>query len=107
MTGTNRRVSCAIAGAIAAFLLIEPSGIAAPTCIDQDGDTIKCGAPGAMPLGWRLSPEEELARDMEQTVSPNLGELLELICLLGVFFSLMAMLPDCDGWRDDDGKGRG
>jgi hypothetical protein len=36
-----------------------------------------------------------------------MNELLELLCVIGVFFGLMALLPEFDGWGDGDGDGKG
>ena len=97
-----------LAAAVAATLLSAPAALAAPTCQDINGDTIKCGTPGAMPVGWTLSAQQRLALQMPRPTGPSVNQLLELICVIGVFFSLMALLPEFDGWGagDWDGKGR-
>src|SRR5262245_6991921 len=75
-----------------------PASFAAPTCQDQFGATIRCGTPGAMPVGWTLPADQRVA----QAAEPNLDQLLKLICVLGVFFALMALLPDFEGWREEE-----
>ena len=89
-----------LAAAVSATLLSAPA-LAAPTCQDKDGDTIKCGTPGAMPVGWTLSPQQRLERQRSRPTGPSMNELLELICVIGVFFGLMALLPEFDGWGDE------
>ena len=87
-----------LALAAASLLLTEPVALAAPTCQNCNGVTVRCATPGAMPVGWTLPPEERVPLPASQ----NLMELLELVCVLGVFFSLMALLPDFERWRDDE-----
>ncbi len=92
-----------LAAATTAALLATPAAIAAPTCQNGNGQTVRCGTPGAMPLGWTLSPEERLARQIAGPKEPTTNELLEVICVLGVFFAWMALLPDFDGRWDKQG----
>ena len=103
-----------LAFTLAATLLIAPGALAAPTCQDENGVTSKCGTPGAMPLGWTLSPEQLLERHASRPKYPSTNELLELICVMGVFFGLMALMPEFDGsrardWDEQEGdrEGRG
>jgi hypothetical protein len=59
-----------------------------------------------MPVGWTLSREQRLEIErLRPAVSNN--EVLELICIMGVFFALMALLPDFDGWREGDWHRKG
>jgi hypothetical protein len=81
-----------------AVLLSSPASFAAPTCQDRNGGTIRCGTPGAMPVGWTLPADQRLA----QAAEPNIEQLLKLACVLGVFFALMALLPDFEGWREEE-----
>ena len=96
-----------LAAAVAAMLLGAPAALAAPTCQDGNGDTIKCGTPGAMPVGWTLSPQQLLDRQISRPKNPSIKELLELICVIGVFFSLLALLPEFDGWGAGDWDKKG
>lgn len=84
-----------IAAAVA--LLSAPAAFAAPTCQDQDGATIRCGTPGAMPVGWTLPDDQRPAPD-----GPPLEELLALACVIGGLFALIALMPEFDGRRDQD-----
>ena len=88
------------------LLLTAPAALAAPTCQDRDGLTIRCGAQGAMPVGWSLPFEE---RKFESH-GPTAGQLLHLIATLGLLFALIALLPDFDGtssrdWDQQEGDG--
>jgi len=76
--------------------------LAAPTCEDRNGLAIKCGTGGAMPVGWILPPEEWFDRQKFRPSAPSMNDILELICVLGVFFALMALLPEFDGRRAGD-----
>ncbi|MDR3508006.1 MAG: hypothetical protein P4L64_08935 [Caulobacteraceae bacterium] len=88
--------------AAASLLAAAPAALCAPTCQDKDGMTIKCGAPGAMPVGWSL-PREPGPEPIEPQV------LFGLICFIGGLCALIALMPDFDGWdREEDGpEGKG
>jgi hypothetical protein len=74
---------------------------AAPTCFDQTGGVIKCGAPGAMPVGWSPPPEVRAAH-IAQDPGPPLGEILEIFCAVGAIFAIIALLPPFDGTQEGD-----
>jgi hypothetical protein len=88
--------------AVAAALLTTPAALAAPTCQDKDGETIRCGTQGAMPVGWTLSPQQRLERQIPKPKYPSTIELLELIGVMGVFFTLLALMPEFDGQHTSD-----
>ena len=59
-----------------------------------------------MPVGWSLPFEERKV----STSAPSVGQMLALICTLGLLFALIALLPEFDGttsrdWdrQEDDG----
>jgi hypothetical protein len=79
----------------AALLLSAPVAHGAPTCQSRDGDTMKCGAPGAMPVGWVLSPRAP-SKPMD------MGELVSLVCILCGLFGLISAMPDFDGTAPGD-----
>lgn len=92
-----------IAGFIAAVVLPpEQAAVAAPTCEDRNGLTIRCGTSGAMPVGWTLPAEERFDKQRFRLPQPSINEFLELICALGIFFGLMALLPEFEGRRSGD-----
>ena len=84
------------------LLLTAPTALASPTCKDADGDTIRCGTPGAMPVGWALSPQQRLDRRLSRPPQPIMGDLFGLICVLGCFFALIALMPEFDGRAGSD-----
>ena len=87
----------------AALLIASPLAFAAPTCQDRNGDTIRCGTAGAMPVGWTLSPQERLERQKSRPpIYPSTNELLEMVCVIGVLFALIALMPEFDGSRSRD-----
>ena len=97
-----------LAFAVAATLLTSSAALAAPTCQDKNGDTIRCGTQGAMPVGWTLSPQQRLERQISKPKYPSTNELLELIGVMGVFFALLALMPEFDGqnardWGEQEG----
>ena len=79
---------------------------AAPTCQTANGETIRCGIAGAMPVGWRLPAEQYRDRS-----SSELFKWLQAICAVGVLFAIMAAMPDFESTRpgewdeeEDDGQ---
>lgn len=82
--------------------LVAAPGVAAPTCETQRGETVRCGAAGAMPVGWTPSAQEREQLRLQPTQEPGMMRLLQTLCALGVFFSLLALMPDFDGSRAED-----
>ena len=97
-------------GLVAATLLslaLPASAIAGPSCIDRQGEMIRCGTPRAMPVGWSLPPAEARARLAARGDGLDVRQLVGLLCVLGGLFTLFALLPDFDGaWdqQEDDAK---
>ncbi len=87
--------------AFALVLLFSTPALAAPICFTRAGDTVHCEAKGAMPVGWRLPPDEALRREMEQPHVPA-SAILKTVAGLVLFLSLIALLPEFDGRRDQD-----
>jgi hypothetical protein len=86
---------------ILALLLAAPAAQAAPTCQDRDGDTIRCGTRGAMPVGWTPSPQQLWDRQLSRTPGPSRSKILSAFCVLGLILALIALLPEADGWREE------
>jgi hypothetical protein len=86
---------------ILALLIAAPAAQAAPTCQDRNGDTIKCGAPGAMPVGWTPSPQQLWDRQLSRPPGPRRGDLLSAFCMVGLILALIALLPEFHGWREE------
>src|SRR5665213_121774 len=82
-----------------ATLLAPPSAMAAPTCQDRNGDTIRCETAGAMPVGWTL-PAEQRSRVLAARPAGPPPNLFGLGLFLMGFFALLALLPDFDGHWD-------
>ncbi len=96
--------------ALSLLLTGAPAARAAPTCLDRQGDTVRCGTPGAMPVGWRPPPVEMAGRAAMQGGGPGLGRLVGLAAFLAGLFALILLLPDFqgrwDGQGSDDEAGR-
>ncbi len=91
------------------MLLAGAGAQAAPTCLDRGGNTTRCDIPGAMPVGWKPSPQILLERELSAAPNPGAGELLKIALGLAAIFALIALLPDFDGdWeqrgKDDDNR---
>ena len=85
-----------------AFALLVPApALAAPICLTRAGDPVHCEARSAMPLGWRLPPDEAARREIEQP-RPSARTILGAVAGLALFFALIALLPEFDGARDQD-----
>lgn len=74
--------------------------VAAPSCLDRQGDTVRCGTPGAMPVGWRLSPDAARARLAARDDAAPPGRLFGLAAVVGGLLTLLALLPDFQGRWD-------
>ncbi|MEI9991526.1 MAG: hypothetical protein WDM86_15965 [Rhizomicrobium sp.] len=84
----------------AALLAFAPMARAAPTCQDRIGDTIRCGTPGAMPVGWTPSPQVLLAK--RNSRPDGTGEALKAAVVIALFLALIALLPEFDGTKATD-----
>jgi hypothetical protein len=82
---------------VAGALMLATGAMAAPTCQAADGHTLRCGTPGAMPVGWSV-PDDFRAEDPDIEVS----ELLGLALVIGGLFALIARMPDFEGPRGAD-----
>ena len=85
-----------------ALLVIAPAALAAPTCQDKIGGTIKCGVSGAMPVGWTAPPEQLWDRRFSAPPGPDADLVLTAFCILGLIFALIALLPEFDGSSSSD-----
>lgn len=88
--------------AVAAVLLTAAAADAAPTCRNRDGETARCGAPGAMPVGWSAPPDRPAATPAPEPPEPGGGAIAGLIAVVGGLFALIALMPDFDGTRAGD-----
>jgi hypothetical protein len=83
---------------------------AGPTCVDRHGDTVRCGTPRAMPVGWDLPRAERMAHDDMAASELDGRGVFGLICFVGGLFALFALLPDFEeAWdgQEDDEEGAG
>ncbi|HEY1707780.1 MAG TPA: hypothetical protein VGG10_05910 [Rhizomicrobium sp.] len=85
-----------------ALILAATPALAAPTCQDQSGGTIRCGTPGAMPVGWTVleHPPSATPATAPDTDDPNAA--LKAICIVGMLLALIALMPEFDGRKDED-----
>lgn len=77
-------------------LLASPMAQAAPTCQNRNGDTVRCEAADAMPVGWTLPPEL-WKQQAPQPGSASTGEVLNVLFGIALLFTLIALLPEFDG----------
>jgi hypothetical protein len=87
-------------------LLLAASAKAAPTCRDKNLQTVRCGTPGAMPVGWEPSPQQLWERQLSQPAGPSTAEVLKVLGGIGLLFALIALLPEFDGSRAGGGWDR-
>lgn len=91
MNNPDHRLAIVIG--LAALLSGLPAA-AAPTCQTANGETIRCGITGAMPVGWKLPAEQQRDQD-----APQIFKWLQAVCAVGVLFSVMAAMPDFESTR--------
>ena len=75
---------------------------AAPTCRNENLDPAACGAPGAMPAGWTPSARQVMDHQQSPLPSPSPDDVLDLICVIGGLFALIALMPPFDGRNSSD-----
>jgi hypothetical protein len=89
--------------AMLALLVSTPAALAAPTCQNKDGTTIRCGAAEAMPVGWSLPPAEFNSRQAAlRSDEANPMALPNALFFIVLLLALFAFLPDFDGRNDAD-----
>lgn len=99
---------CLVAASLlSAPLLAASAAQAAPTCLDRQGATVRCGTPGAMPVGWARPAGEQATAPSDTPSAPG---MIGLTLFLGGLFALIALLPDFGGrWdgqeTDDEERG--
>jgi hypothetical protein len=89
--------------ACVALMLAPVSAVAAPTCQDRGGGTIRCGTPGAMPVGWTVLDHPSAATPPADTDLDDPAVVLKAICIVGMLLALIALMPEFDGRKDEDG----
>jgi len=87
---------------VSLWLIAAPAAPAAPTCLERNGTTIRCGTPGAMPFGWTVPAEEQHRRDLANPPSAQIAPLLKAVCIVALFLCAVALLPEFDGSRNED-----
>ena len=78
------------------------AAFAAPTCEDRLGQTVRCDAKSAMPVGWK-APEFD-------RIVPEAGNRRDMVIAAGaiiLLLALIALLPDFGGGSDDDWEPKG
>jgi hypothetical protein len=90
-----------IAIGILLFAAAAPA-LAAPTCQDANGTTARCGTPGAMPVGWKLTNAEFERRQtaLGNVIDPDVA--VAAFILIAALLAIIALLPEFDGRSGDD-----
>jgi hypothetical protein len=78
---------------------LSAPALAAPTCQDRQGATVRCGGPTAMPVGWTLPDSERVAQPGDQAPPERVAAAVALVVCL---FALIALMPPFDGRRGVD-----
>ena len=86
----------------AALLLSAPGARAAPPCLDDNGVTIRCGVPGARPVGWSPSPDRQWDLQASRDPEPTFAQVVAMAYVVGAIFALIALMPPFDGSKDGD-----
>jgi hypothetical protein len=103
-------ILAAVALGAVALILGASAASAAPNCVNVQGEMARCGAPGAMPVGWSPPAAVAAARPTGEADASDTGKLLGLTAFLAGLFGLIALMPDFEGkWDrqagDDEGRG--
>jgi hypothetical protein len=99
-------VRLAVAILVAAELLTgAPVASAGPICEDRAGEAVRCEDPRAMPLGWALPLEERLKHPRPGPPDPTPVQLGGVFILIFLFFTLIALMPDFEGWAPGEDEG--
>jgi hypothetical protein len=94
-------------GFIAIVLLTAaPGASAAPTCVDRNGDTIRCATPGAMPVGWKPAPHILWERELAKANGPRTDYVVKVLLGIALFLVMIALMPEFDGSRAGGGWDR-
>jgi len=89
---------------LAATLLFSAGAAnAAPTCQERSGEAIRCGVPGAMPVGWTLPSDQRVITSDPDSMAP--AQWFGLFALVGGLFAMIALMPDFDGFGDVEADG--
>jgi hypothetical protein len=92
----------ALVPALVAFLLAASAAQAAPTCLNDNAETVRCATPGAMPLGWTPSPQRLMELQASRAPGPDANTVLEAFVVIALFLAAIALLPEFDGTRPGD-----
>jgi hypothetical protein len=84
------------------LLLLALPAAAAPTCLNRNGDTIRCGVAGAMPVGWKPTAQFLWNKDISKPAERNLDLLAKVVFGLALFFAMIALMPKFDGSKPED-----
>ena len=88
-------LSIILAAMVSAF---GGAATAAPTCQGRLGQTVRCGTPGAMPVGWTAPAGQRAAMQDPDSLAP--AQWFGLFALVGGLFAMIALMPDFDGFGD-------
>jgi hypothetical protein len=88
--------------AACAVICASTAATAAPTCLRTDGVAARCGGPGVMPVGWEPSADQLRQWRLAQPDEPLGVEAYGAIALVVAIMTLIAALPQFDGWSESD-----
>jgi hypothetical protein len=101
VTGGSPRASwkaSLLAAIVVALLAGGSAAIAAPTCQNHNGDAVRCGTAGALPVGQVVPPQSRPADRLANSLTP--AAILGLVCVIGGVFALIALMPRFGGQWD-------
>ena len=87
---------------LACLIFAAAPAMAAPTCLTRNADTIRCGVPGAMPVGWKPSAQFLWDKEISRPAEQNLDALAKVLCGLALVFAMIALMPKFDGTKAED-----
>lgn len=93
--------------ALLALLLLAAAftgggALAAPTCLTRNADTIRCGAPGAMPADWKPSAQLLWDRKISRPAEQDFTALVKVLGGIALLLAMIALIPKFDGSKGED-----
>ena len=78
------------------LLLFATPVVAAPTCEDRSGNTVRCENPLAMPLGWR-APQSD-----RHFPPADPDQVFMAVGMVMLILALIALMPEFERWDGED-----
>lgn len=86
--------------AVFVTLLATSAAPAAPSCVDRNGDPLRCGVRPAIALAWNLPAAQPRRNELPLLDESGWTNLAKALGIVGVLLVGIALLPEFDGSDD-------